>query len=263
MGKVLLQVSSASLRYVTPETWLSIANLDPGPHTVDLHVMCGKIPEHPKAARPCHLGYTMEFSRQFAVQHGYDAMFIVQSDIIFPPNTLLVLLDVMKKHQAGVVCPLTPERPDKVGTDNFVVCMSWNRNPDARKAINEGRDFRVTGSGSGYMCVLVRRDVFKRFRFPATASSDMHWYGSLQKARVKIICHVGLRLYHKQRDGRIIRGDVWVVEHWRRIIEQDEKQGKPWYHHLPGGKWWNGMTKDKFLNELPNHVNENRRWWSW
>jgi len=262
MGSVLLQVCSASLNYVMIETWRSIANLDPGPHTVDLHIMCGKIPGNPRAPRPCHLGYCMEMSRKFAVDHGYDYMLIVQSDIVFPPETLLVLLDVMKTHDAGVVCPLTPERPEKVGRDDFVVCMPWNRNPHARKAINEDRDFRVTGSGSGYMCALVRRDVFERFKFPATDSSDMNWYDSLQREKVKIICHVGLRLFHKQRTGEIIRGDQWIVEHWRRIMEEDVRQGRPWYYHLPG-RWWWGRSKKTFLEELPSHIKEDRRLWSW
>ena len=262
MGRVLLAMSSRSIGYVMPDCLWSIMHLDKGPHDVDLMVLT--VNKHKHAIRALNNGYNLTRARDFAIQHGYDAMFIVESDIVFPPETLLTLLDVMKKTGAGVVCALTPERPEKVGTDQFVVCMSWNGNPHARRAINEGRDFRVTGCGSGYMCVLVRRNVFKRFKFPERVASDMNWYHQLQRAGVKVVCHVGLRLFHKQRsDGRIIRGNRYVVEHWRRIIEDDERQGNPWYYRLPGGRWWWGRTKDKFLNELPNHINEDRRWWSW
>ncbi|GAI17764.1 unnamed protein product, partial [marine sediment metagenome] len=202
-------------------------------------------------------------SRRFAVKHGYDYMFIVQSDIIFPPNTLLVLLDAMKKHDTGVVCPLTPERPEKVRTDDFVVCMGWNKNPHARDAINKGEDFEITGSGSGYMCVLVRRDVFKKVEFPAIGSSDMNWYNALHKAGVKIMCHVGLRLYHKQRsDDRIIRGDRYVVEHWQEVVKRNLARGKPWFYGLPRAWWW-GRGKKQFLAELPKHLQEDPIWWRW
>lgn len=264
MALILLQLTTKNLGFVKPETWWSITNLDPGPHIVDLHILCRNRPDQPHAIRAVHQGYNMERSRQFAIKHGYDYMFIVQSDIIFPPNTLLVLLEAMKKHDAGVVCPLTPERPEKIGTDDFVVCMRWNKNPHAREAINVGEDFRVTGCGSGYMCVLVRKDVFQKFEFPAEGSGDMHWYSTLQKAKVEIFCHVGsLRVFHKQwSDDRIIRGNVYVVQHWREIIRKNIKNRKNWYRGLPQ-RWWWSLTPEEFLRQLPNHIDKERVWWTW
>ena len=263
MALILLQLTSKNIGFVMPETWASVRNLDPGPHTVDLHLLCRQRPVTPKAARPVHLGYNMERSRLFAVKWGYTHMLIVQSDIIFPPNTLQVLMKVMEQHKAGLVCPLTPERPEKVKTDNFVVCMSWNNNPHARAAINKGQPFRITGNGSGYMLVLIDRSVFARHEFPRTACSDVNWYAKLRKAGVKMICEVGLRIFHKQRgDGQIIRGNEYVVKHWREVIEANNKSGREWCHGLLG-TWWNGLSGQEFLKQLPAHIDENRAWWSW
>ena len=263
MGLILVQLTTKDIGYVMPETWASLHALDIGYHIVDLHVLSRNDPKNPKAIRSHHQGYNMERSRQFAVKHGYDCILVVQSDIVFPPETLKVLVEKMKQHNAGVVCPLTPERPEKVKTDNFVVCMGWNGNPHARKAINEGRDFEITGNGSGYMCVLVRKDVFQKVSFPVMGNSDCSWYPALRRAGVKIVCEVSLRIGHKQRsDGAIIRGDVYVTKHWRDVTAANIKKGRPWFYGLPG-KFWRGRTREQFLEQLPKHINENRAFWSW
>lgn len=263
MALVLLQVTSKNVPFIMPETWESIRNLDCGPHTVDLHVLCRQRPVTPDAVRPVHLGYNMERSRLFCKKWGYDHMLIVQSDIIFPPNALLTLLKVMKDKKASVVCALTPERPEKVKTDDFVVCMSWNSNPHARGHINKGENFKVAGNGSGYMLILVDKSVFNKYEFPRTACSDCDWYSKLQKDQVSIWCEVGMRIFHKQKkDGVIIRGDKHVVDHWRKIVEENIKAERPWYHGFPRR---NGLpsTKEEFLDQLPKHIDEDRAWWSW
>ena len=263
MALILLQLTSKNIGFIMPETWQSIRNLDCGPHTVDVHVLCRNRPPTPHAARPVHLGYNMERSRLFALKWGYDYMLVVQSDIIFPPQTLITLIDVMNKHKAEVVCALTPERPEKVKTDNFVVCMSWNNNPHARAHINKGENFRVTGNGSGYMLVLIARSILAKYDFPRTASGDCDWYAKLRKHNVKVMCEVGMRILHKQRSNDvIIRGNAHVVEHWRRIIAANKKKGRKWYEGLHG-KWWNGLSEQDFLKQLPAHIDEDRRWWSW
>ncbi len=262
MALILVQLTTKSLVGTEPETWFSLSNLDRGPHTVDLHILSRNDPKRLKAIRSHHQGYNMERSRQWAVKHGYDYILIVQSDIIFPPETLLTLIRKMKGHKAGVVCPLTPERPEKVGTDGFVVCMSWNGNPHAREKIDVGKDFVVTGNGSGYMCVLVHKSVFSKIPFPVMGNSDVNWYRKLRESKVKIVCEVSLRIFHKQRDGKIIRGNKYVVDYWRKIIDKDEKKGFPWFYRIPR-RWWWGRSKKEFLQQLPDHMEEERVWWSW
>lgn len=263
MALILLQLTSKNLGFIMPETWQSVRALDPGLHVVDLHVLTRNRPTSPHAVRPVHLGYNMERSRLFAVKWGYDYLFVIQSDIIFPPNALQVLLKVQQQYKAEVVCALTPERPEKVGTDEFVVCMSWNNNPHARARINAGKNFTVTGNGSGYMLVLIDRSVLAKYEFPRSGASDCDWYAKLRKHQVKVICEVGMRVYHKQRsDGRIIRGDAHVVQHWRNVTGKNLNQGRLWHQDLPGS-WWYGRTRKEFLEQLPEHINENRAWWSW
>lgn len=267
MALILMQLTTKNFKHTKPETWECIPKLDIGPHIVDLHVLTQNDPKNLKGIRAVHQGYNMERSRQWAIRHHYDYILIVQSDIIYPPNILLKLLEVMKKHDAGVVCPLTPERPEKVKTDGFVVEMKWNGNPHARGHITKGEDFRITGNGSGYMCVLVSRKVFQRFKHPAQGSGDIHWYQALQKAKVKIICEVGLRLFHKQwSDGRIIRGNKYVVEHWRNFIRANKRRNRLWHHGLFKAKinnWIRGLTEQQFLEQLPAHIDEDRFWWAW
>jgi len=267
MALILIQLTTKNLQHTKPETWDSIRRLDIGPHTVDLHVLSRNDPKNLKGIRAVHQGYNMERSRGWAIAYNYDYYFIVQSDIIFPPNTLLKLLEVMKRDNAGVVCPLTPERPEKVKTDGFVVEMRWNGNPHARGHIAKGEDFVITGNGSGYMCVLVRRDVFHEIKHPAEGSGDIHWYQALHRAKVKIICEVGLRLFHKQKtDNQIIRGNKYVIEHWRKHIELNKKHRKPWHDglfkaHLT--QWIRGLSEEAFLEQLEAHIDEDRFWWAW
>lgn len=267
MAIVLLQVTSKNVGYIMPETWESIRNLDCGPHTVDVHILCRQRPVTPTAVRPVHLGYNMERSRLFCNKWEYDYMLIVQSDIIFPPNALLTLLKLLQEKKAGVVCALTPERPEKVKSDDFVVCMSWNGNPQARTHINRGENFKVTGNGSGYMLILVDKSVFNKYEFPRTATSDCDWYAMLQKAGVPIWCEVGMRILHKQHsDGVIIRGDKHVVERWQKVIAENNKAKRKWYHGLPHADWlpfYEQSDASTFLKRLSEHINEDRAWWSW
>jgi len=43
-----------------------------------------------------------------------------------------------------------------------------------------------------------------------------------------------------------------IVEYWKQVLNDNERQGNPWYYGLLRDWWW-GKTKEEFLEELPKH----------
>lgn len=52
------------------------------------------------------------------------------------------------------------------------------------------------------------------------------------------------------------------MEYWRRIIAENRKHKRNWFHGLPY-KWWYGLSGDAFLKRLPEHLDKKKepRWW--
>jgi len=156
-----------------------------------------------KGAGDMNIAFNQNKARQKAIAEAYDHMLIVESDIIIPKHTIPTLLAT----QGDVIVAITPERPTKVKTDEFIVCMSWNNNKDARAHIDKKEAFEMTGS-DGYTCVLVSRKVFSVIEFPVASSGDMGWYNVLHQKGFKVICQPNVHTFHKDIDGRIITGRV-------------------------------------------------------
>jgi len=198
--KILGITVSHSLNYIALECLQAIQALDLGGHQVDWMLLT----ESPyKGAGDMNIAFNQNKARQKAIAETYDYMLIVESDIIIPKHTLLTLLET----QGDVIVAITPERPSKVKTDDFIVCMSWNHNKDARAHIDKLEAFEMTGS-DGYTCVLVSRNVFSQIEFPVVGSGDMRWYGVLHQKGFKIICQPKVHTFHKDRDGKIITGRI-------------------------------------------------------
>jgi len=198
--KILGVTVSHSLNYVAPECLLAIQALDLGDHQVDWMFLT----ESPyTGAGDMNIAFNQNKARAKAIAENYDFMLIVESDIIIPKGTLVTLLAT----QGDVIVGLTPERPSKVKTDDFIVCMPWNNNKDARMHIDRKEAFEMTGS-DGYTCVLVSRNVFTQVEFPVAGSGDMGWYNVLHQKGFKIICQPNVHCFHKDRDGKIITGRI-------------------------------------------------------
>jgi len=198
--KILGVTVSHNLNYIEPECLLAIRGLDLGGHQVDWMLL---VDSPFKGEGDKNIAHNQNIARQKAIAENYDFMLIVESDIIIPKDALLTLLAT----QGDVIVGLTPERPSKVKTDDFIVCMPWNNNKDARMHIDKLEAFEMTGS-DGYTCVLVSRNVFTQVEFPVAGSGDMGWYNVLHQKGFKIICQPKVHCFHKDRDGRIIQGRI-------------------------------------------------------
>jgi hypothetical protein len=235
-----------------PEVIDAIRKIERG--DADLDLFLPTAPSFPQKG-DANLGYNLEKARQIAVSQNYDYMLIVESDIIVPKDCLIKMLKV----DADVVVSLTPERFEKVGTFYPIVCMSWNNNPDALPNFLKGKNFPIKGC-AGFTLTLIKRHVFEKIPFPIKAPCDFNWYGSLHKAGVKIVCEATVWTQHMERSGAIAKGIESVLYYWTKFVNDNESQGKNWYHGLPD-KWWHGKSKEQFLKELKDHL-DNPAWWN-
>lgn len=201
--KILGVTVSHTLGHIAPECLMSIQALDTKDHQVDWMLLTQS--PHPGAG-DMNIGHNQNIARQKAIAEHYDFMFIVESDIIIPPHALQTLLAT----EGDVRVAITPERPSKVKTDEFIVCMGWNNNVNARGYIDKLQAFEMTGS-DGYTCVLISQKTFSQVEFPVVGSSDMVWYSVLHQKGFKIICQPKVHTFHKDRDGQIIKGRIGNV----------------------------------------------------
>lgn len=244
MAKVLLVTVSQSVGHVAPAVSDAIQQLNRGSHVVDWLIVTEQDP-------PCDpngiIMQNLEKARHYAVQLAYDYMFIVENDVVVPKHALMSLMNL-----GDVAVGLYPERPSKVGTDEFLVCTPCNDNKDARKHIEKGKPFLLTGRG-GYGCVVIKYHVFSKIKFPI---GDMSWYDILHSEGFQVMCNPHVICFHIDHtaEGKpVIRAPEYVHDFWKKVIMNNKKNHASWYHGLPYMWWW-GMNPDKFLEQLPLHL---------
>ena len=256
LANVLLVIVSQSIRHIDQRVWEAIQKMDRGSHVLDLLVATDQEP----ATDPNRLIMNnLEKARHYAFQLGYHYVFIIENDIILPKHALISLMNL----NADVAVGLYPERPSKVGTDDFLVCMPWNGNKGARRHIERGKPFLLTGRG-GYGCVLISLRVLSTVKFPV---GDMAWYDILHAEGFKVMCNPHVICFHIDHtaEGKpIIRSPDHVYKFWERVVAENRKRGSAWYHGLPYMWWW-GMNEKQFLKALPSHLERRRvaeeRWY--
>jgi GT2 family glycosyltransferase len=200
MAKILLTIPVPKLSLIYKECWNALLALDVGNHLVNLYVGCENLPN---IVGDHNIGFNLNQARKICLTEGYDYLLIIESDVVAPPNTLLEFLKV----DADVVVGLVPERPSKVGTDDFIICMDWNANSNVQELIKKGEPFEMTGK-DGYACILVRRHLLEKLFFPEQGCGDMVWYDQLHKARYKIFCQPSVLCSHVDRNGKVITRKV-------------------------------------------------------
>lgn len=242
-------IVSQSIRHIDQKVWNAIQEMDRDRHIFDLLVVTDQNP----GTDPNRLIMNnLEKARHYAIQLHYQYMFIIENDVIPPKHALISLMDV----HAGVAVGLYPERPSKVGTDDFLVCMPWNQNKNAEQLIAKDKPFELTGRG-GYGCVLIEHRIFSTVKFPV---GDMGWYDILHAEGFKVICNphvVCFHIDHTAKGKPVIRGQSRVYKFWKKVIAENKKRGFAWYHGLPYTWWW-GMTEKEFLKRLPIHLERKR-----
>jgi len=157
----------------------------------------------------------LEIARKIALEGGYDYLFIVEPDIVLPKDTLI---EFLKVSDWDIITGIYPERPSKVGSwsnrrgqppNGWLICMPWNRNPQAEKSIAERKSFIVTGC-AGFGCVLLRRKAFMNISFPSRDrvgnGPDFGFYEDARNKNLNILCCPNIRCGHIENDGTIIEG---------------------------------------------------------
>ena len=142
---------------------------------------------------------------------GYDAMLVIESDIVPPPDTLQRLAAM----EADVAYGAYVFR----GT-NAVNILERYYAGTGRKARNMGEPLTVRGlwdaavetgvvecSGCGLGCILIRRNVLMETPFEAARDGgffDMDWTQAVYQKGYKMMADTGVRCGHIDTDGRVI-----------------------------------------------------------
>lgn len=156
----------------------------------------------------------LEIARTVAKAGNYDYLFITEPDIILPENCLINLVET----KADIAVGIYPERPSKIGDwfnregqppNGWLVCMPWNRNRGAEKAVAQRKTFKLTGC-AGFGCVLLNRESLDKISFPqrdtAGNGPDFGFYQKAREQNLNILCNPNIRCKHIELDGTIIEG---------------------------------------------------------
>lgn len=186
-----------------PETVRALMMLEhDGPLTLHLQR------DNPHAEGRQNTLHQYQAGRRAFLASGYDAMLVIESDIIPPVDTIARLIalkaDVAYGHyvfrttQVSNVYERYPGQPRNEGE-------SLSIHPKKYKAAMKAK--RVACSGAGLGCVLIQRPVLERFdfRMPEFDGGHCDTYfnrdvlraGLLQRADMELICG------HKHDDGRV------------------------------------------------------------
>lgn len=130
----------------------------------------------------------------FHLNDFYDFLLNVEDDIVPPPHALLELL----KTSGDVCLGIYPERKSKVGNTDWLVVQEWNKNPEAKQAITEMRDFEIKGSG-GMGCILISRRVLEKVEFPECLGFDHYWFSLLRHKNFKVVATPRVQCKHLER----------------------------------------------------------------
>ena len=197
--KILLAVPTYETIY--PDTFKSLWGLERGGHEVIFEFI---------------RGYDVATARnkiaQRAIELKADYVFMVDNDVIVPPDALIKLLENPKevclgyyKHrnkngkQDTVTCVC------KMGEQNFFNQYSEKELSDLRK--NGQYKLQIHGGGMG--CALIKTDVFNRIKFPyfdwvnyenqKLLSEDLYFCVQCGKANIPIYCDTRVRCGHMMR----------------------------------------------------------------
>lgn len=165
--------------------------------------------DNPHADARDNITHQYQAGRRAFLATDYDAMLVIESDIVPPPDTLRRLAalgaDVAYGHYVFRVTPVSnvferyPGQPANEGESLSI----WPEKYAA--AVTAGV---VDCSGAGLGCALIRRHVLERFDFHHPASDGGHcdtWFnrdvlraGMLQRADMQLMCG------HKTTDGKVL-----------------------------------------------------------
>lgn len=188
MMKVLISVPT--FETVSIETFKSIYNL--------------KIPDDCKVTFDCIKGYGAAQARnkiaRQCVSNQFDAVLMVDSDIVLPKNTLELLIE----GNTPIVLGTYPRKNEPEiaeiflpGTNDFTKRISYDDMPNGR--------FKAKGGGMG--CAFVRRECFEKLSYP--------WFDYVEYPNGQLLsednyfCNIAAKRGLKiEADGRVRCGHI-------------------------------------------------------
>lgn len=151
--------------------------------------------------------HNYEKARSAALDGGYDAMMVIESDIIAPRDAIRKLAalesDVaygLYVYQRGEPYPVNVLRY-VVGPEPDQPLTNWP--PEYRRAWDKGQ---VLCTGGGLGCVLIRRHVLEQipFRNGDGGHCDFAFTRDVHKAGFRMMADMSVRCGHKARNGVIL-----------------------------------------------------------
>ncbi|NCB27352.1 MAG: glycosyltransferase [Bacteroidia bacterium] len=148
--KTRILIGTPTAKYIESETFGSIYNLS--------------VPEHVGTWFECFYGYNIAQIRNlmadYAINHGFDYMLWVDSDIILPRDTLEKMLASGKDIISGLYVQRLPDK-----TIPEVYIWRGNRLVNADVAELTGEDL-ISVWGVGFGCVLTKTNVLRDIGYP-------------------------------------------------------------------------------------------------
>ena len=189
--KVLVAVPT--FETITPETFRSIYNLQRGEHEVSFDFVKGY--DCAKARN--------EIAKK-AMEGGYDAVLMVDSDMIVPEDALIKMTEI----PADIVLGCYPRKNTrkgevelfKLGHADFVNRYTYEELPS---------EPRIQVKGGGFGCALVRTVLFKQLPYPwfkytlynngTHLSEDLYFCHCANSAMIKVMADTRVRCGHLTR----------------------------------------------------------------
>ncbi len=144
-------------------------------------------------------GFQIPFARNRVVEDAFkdnsDYIFFLDSDMVFPPDSLMRLLN----HNKSVVNALAFRRQHP----HFPAVFKWNKENFCYETIHYQLNSGLTAAdATGMACILIKTEVFKKLKKPYyfydknLFSSDLSFCRSLNKIDVPIYIDTNLKIGH-------------------------------------------------------------------
>jgi len=235
--KILIGIPTA--KYIEPETFKSIYDLYiPSDYEVDFQFFYGY-----------NIDQIRNLIASWITNGPYDYLFSVDSDIIFPKDTLCKLLMHDKDVVTGIYRQRLPEQIVELYDKNYA-------NLPYQEV--EGKDLVEIG-GCGFGCVLIKKQVMQKIGYPQfeyhsaishndTISEDVDFCRKARQNGFSIWCDATILCGHKG-------ANVYNVEPSDK--KKVEKKGK-YFERLNGLANQPSISREQltFLNDFSNHCSD-------
>lgn len=200
-----------------PETLHAILTLERGDHGVQILFDY----ENPPGDERLTILYKYSRMRATVLARDFDAVLIIESDIIPPKDALTKLVDCGSDLATGLYM-FRRSKPYVCNAARYIQGHDWADQsysifPDDLLKV-WGKKIRVSGLGIG--CILIKRHVLEAVSFVDCGQCHCDWGFSRDVLRCgyKTICDMSIICGHKRPDGMII----WPTKDGHELTEGED-----------------------------------------